>query len=239
MRPDPRQGWRRYLPQLVALAVGLLAVLGVRALLQDDGGDDDPGRTTTTRAEAEPDDEGDAPSTTADAPGEEEDDAGPDLDLGSVALRLDDLPSGWAAAEASPLELCPDADPAQEVRPADSYQVAYTGGPTGPFVGNVVAELPSEDRAEAYLDAASSAIEACSSYELDGNQVEVEPIESDDLGDESVAARISGGGDLPTRGTIHYVRVGRHVVTLVVVAVGDTDAGDVGRDALEAVVDRL
>ena len=246
MRPDPRQGWRRFLPQLVALVVGLLAVLGVRLLLQDDDSDDGGGsRTTTTEAQASG--ERDPSSTTvatdadpdADA-GADADDEGGDVDLGAVALRLDDLPAGWSAAEASPLELCPEADPARVVRPSDSYRVAYSGGASGPFVANVVAELPSADRAEDFLAAAEEAIEDCGRYEVEGTRFEVERIDGDDLGDESVAARVSGtSGGLPTTGPIYYVRVGRHVVTLAVVSVGDDDGEDVGREALEAVLDRL
>lgn len=237
MSAAPEAAWRRYRPQLVALLVGLLAVVGLRAVLQDDG-DDDPGaRATTTSAAADPR----SSSSTAGEPATTDGgaDAREDLDLQGVALRLDDLPSGWAVAEAAPLQLCPEADPAREVPPSDSYQVAYSGGSTGPFIGNVVAALPNEARAEAFLDAASSAIDACERFELDGAEVDVERIDGGDHGDASVAARVTGAGELPTDGTVHYVQVGRHVVTIAYVSVGSGGGTEVVDAAIKAVVSRL
>jgi hypothetical protein len=234
MRRDRVPVWRRYLPQLTVLVVAVVLVVVVRAALDDDG-PSGPGFLAGQRTTTEPDD---ASSTTAD--GEPADDDATRA-LRTEALRLGDLPGGWVeASEVSPVRPCPDHDPAEEVEPEATHRVAFSGGEAGPYVASVLAEFGSDGQAEDFVDAAADAIGDCGSYELDGGEYRLERFPVRGLGDQSVAARVTGDNATGSiGGPIYYVRVGPRVVTVALLAVGSAADDDLARAAVDAVVARL
>ena len=210
----------------------------IRAAVRDDGDDGDAGGSADrpaaeTTAVDEDDDEGRPTSTTRRA--------APAQELVAAALRLSDLPDGWAeASETSGIELCPQSDPLRAVPPASSHDVAFTGGTSGPFVASTLAQFADEARAERFMDATADALEDCSEYDLDGATYRLERVTVRGLGDESLAARVEGEAGLgEVGGPIFYVRDGRRVVVVAALSIGGTASDALARDAVEAVLSRL
>jgi hypothetical protein len=237
MRRDRLPLWRRYLPQLLLLGVGLLAVVVVRDLLQDDDHSGKGFLAGQPRVVDPVDDDGAASSSTTSP--EEADEA--TRGLQRVALRLGDLPGGWTeAVEVSAVQPCPDHDPAEDVEPEAAHRVAFSGGDGATFLASVLAEFGSAGQAEDFIDAATDAIGDCESYELDGREYELERFTVRGLGDQSVAARITGDGPSGSvGGPLYYVRVGPRVVTVALVSAGGAAGDDLARTAVAAVVARL
>jgi len=222
--------WRRYLPQLVVLAVGLLIVVGLRA--RSDG-DDDAG---SSRGAQDQTDATIPPSSDGDGGG-----AAARGGIDEALLTIGNLPAGWAIAELTEAtgELCPGEDPTDEVQAAASAQVAFRRSNEGPVLTNVVWEYRNAEAAGDFLDAASDAFEACATYEQGEQTLRMRRIALDDVGDEAVAARISGTSLIgEVDGRAYYVRVGDRVTAVFALAQGRLDDA-VSLDALRTVVDRL
>jgi hypothetical protein len=118
--------------------------------------------------------------------------------------------------------------------------VAFTAGSSGPFLASTVAEFRDDERAERFLGAVADGIDACDRYERDGASYELERVTVRGLGEESVAARLTGEtGAGEVGGPIYYVRVGRRVVTVAALAIGDPADDALARAAVTAVVERL
>lgn len=230
----PPPGWRRYLPQLVALAVGLVAVLVIRAVVRDDDSGSAQPTTTAAPVDAADDggDEGEPPRTTLVRPEAEP--------LGRVVLRVEDLPDGWRTAPpASTTEVCPGEDPFASAGPAQRT-VVFQASPRGPFLASTVADLEDEAVAADLLAALEDAVEACRTYEDQGTRYELQPRSVGGVGDASAGARLRGSSEVgELQGLLAFARVEDRVVAVTLIAIGQTADEDLVEDALEAVVERL
>jgi hypothetical protein len=207
----------------VVIALG--ALLLVRALTADD--DSGGGRDATTTSAAT-----DATATTL---------ATGDPELQGLLLRLDELPDGWTqgAQTGAAEELCEGRDPVSEVPPTSLSQTGFTHGGQSPVLSNVVADYDTDARAAELLAAVRTAIAECGRYEAEGGSYEITEVEGPDLGDEVVAADITGQTALGAlEGRLLYVRVGDRVSALALVGFDDVDT-DLVAEAAATVADRL
>jgi hypothetical protein len=158
-----------------------------------------------------------------------------------LLLTVGDLPSGWAVAEltAETDALCAGEDPTEEVEAAATGRVAFRAGNEGPFLTNFAWDFRSADAAGDFLDAAADALEACARYEQGEQTFRVRRIDLDGVGEEAVAATVTGKSLLgEVDGRVYYVRVGGRAAAVFALAQGRLDDA-VALDALRTVVDRL
>jgi hypothetical protein len=227
------------------LVIALGAILLLRVATRDD--DSDPQDEVTATTDVVDDTDGDV----NDADGGDDDDgddattstAGDATPTGLEAtlLRLSDLPDGWVGSEEAGQveELCDGRDPVAEVPPDDLAQVGFNRGATGPVLSNVVTDYPNDDEAGDLLDAVRESIARCDEFATESGAYTLTETDVSGLGDEAVAATLSGDTELgELQGQLIYVRVDDRVAAIALVGIGEFDP-DLAQELIELVTDRL
>jgi hypothetical protein len=228
------------------LVIALGAILLLRVATRDD--DSDPQGEVTATTDLVDRSDGDSGDDDDGDDGDDGDDATTSTAAGAAPtgleatlLRLSDLPDGWVGSEEAGQveELCDGRDPVAEVPPDDLAQVGFNRGATGPVLSNVVTVYPNEDEAGDLLDAVRESIARCDEFATESGAYTLTETDVSGLGDEAVAATLSGDTELgELKGQLIYVRVDDRVAALALVGIGDVDP-DLARELIELVTDRL
>ena len=174
--------WRRLLPELIVLAVGLVLVVGLWIHNSDGGGANGglsstpPERTSTTLS----------PSASTPLIEDEavtiEGDAKAAKGLRDAVLRAEDLPKGWIASgvTSGPNPLC-DEDPVSRAQPIATVRSGFHRAPATDLITGTVAAYSDAAAAHQILEALAAGSPGCRVPEL---RYHVESL--DDVGDEAV-----------------------------------------------------
>jgi hypothetical protein len=166
-------------------------------------------------------------------------DEAPPVELESMVLTLDDMPSGWTTApellsdDGAPGTTFCGIDEAEIDVPDDagaSVDAAFKQSDFGPFVFHTVGRLGDAGEATAALDRMLDAASQCSEWtETDDQGVEttwsITPLSFDNVGDDTIAFRLSSDAEgMPV--TVDLVMWNRGPALSVVglFGIGGTDA---------------
>jgi hypothetical protein len=226
--------WRRFLPELVVVIVGLVLVVGLWVHNNDDGGlgsglELAPEQaTTTTRSPS------DSTPLIEDGAVSIEGDAKVARGLRDAVLGASDLPKGWTVSGTTggPSPVCDD-DPIGNAKPTALVRSSFLRSPGSDLIAGTVAAYDDAATARGVLEAVAAGTRSCPNPSI---ELELEDLA--DVGDEAV--RISSSvtvGGAKIRNVALVARKGGRVA--VIVATGDPIDEALVLRALRAQVGRL
>jgi hypothetical protein len=101
------------------------------------------------------------------------------------------------------------------IPPVELQSASFTKGDTGPFLTNVVFRFANEDMAKKFMDLTATTVESCRSYESNGAEVKLGPVDFPHFRDDTYAVRADGtNGNGTFSGDLVYVRHGTRVTSI-------------------------
>ena len=166
-------------------------------------------------------------------------------DLSAVVLQIDEVPAGYAGVYtdagvgAAGDEWC-GTDPTDEVPEDDGARASFTQEASGPELVSDVMEYADDSTAEAFMEAATAAVDGCKNYTVpERGTVTISALSFPNVGDDTFAARFSAATTMGSYvGDIVYVRTGNRVMLLVNAGPGGVDSG-VTEELTRLVADRM